>query len=75
MVKVNFKNYSQDFIEEFTSIKKLIIFNNPSTPITVIVNGSTFIIENSKTFECGNECFDIIFECKNVTSVTLEFWK
>lgn len=74
-VKLNLQHFNSNFNKELQGIKKLIIFNNPNDPIEVIVDGVNFIINNSKTFECHGLCFDISFECKNVTDVIIEYWK
>ncbi len=73
--KLSIVNFSTDFDREYTSIRKLIIFNNPSLPVTVTVDNVDFEITNSKTFECFGDCFNVKISAKNVESVTLEIWK
>ncbi len=76
MAKVTYRTYNKDFNVNLCKIRKLVIYNNPSTPVTIIHdNTSTFDIVNKLEISCFNECFDYNFEATNVKSVTLEIWK
>lgn len=76
MAIVTYQKHIKDFNVHLQNIKKLVIYNNPNTPVTIIHDNTTsFEINNSLTVECFGECFDYSFEAQNVSNVTLEIWK
>jgi hypothetical protein len=73
---VTYRTYTKDFNVNLCNIKKLVIYNNPSNPVTIIhENTSVFDIVNKLEISCFNECFNYNFEATKVESVTLEIWK
>jgi len=74
MLKLQLLKYNTNFDREFNAVKKLVIYNNPNVPITVIVDGVEFIVINAKTFDCHGMCFDINLSVRDVVDVIIEVY-